>query len=79
MDVMFIRREDDGGIYWSDWRWPDGSFTELDGQLGAVVCPVVSAKCLIETKEGYLQENPDDTDREKCLRDIASLRSLLRE
>ena len=76
IDVIFIYRKDDGGIYWSDWRWPDSSFTECDGQLGALVCPVVSARCLIETKEGYLQENPDDSDREKCLRDIATLRSL---
>jgi hypothetical protein len=78
MDVMFIRREEDG-IYWSDWRWPEGSFTELDGQLGEVICRVVSTRTLLEAKEAYLQENPDDTDREKCLLDIASLRPLLRE
>src|SRR5262249_25712852 len=53
IDVMFIRRERDGGVYWSSWRWPDGSFTGSSGQLGRVECPVVSARTLLEGKESY--------------------------
>ncbi len=78
MDVMFIYQKEDG-IYWSDWCWPGGSFTPLEGRLDKVVCPVVGGKTLLGAKEGYWREGVDPEDEEKCLLDIASLRSLFGE
>jgi hypothetical protein len=77
IDAMFIHREEDGGIYWSSWRWPDGSFAERVCQLGAVVSPVVSAGTLLAAKEAYLRESPDQPDWDKCRLDIDRLRLLL--
>ncbi|MGC4047033.1 MAG: hypothetical protein QM758_24830 [Armatimonas sp.] len=75
MDVMFIYPGADGGIYWADWRWPDGAFSAPVAQLDTVTCPAVSGECLLEAKEGYLRAEPDPEDREKCVLDIAVLRS----
>lgn len=77
IDAIFIYRVADGGVYWSDARWPDDSFTSLQGRLGEVVCPVSSARSLIDSKEAYLRDSPDQSDREKYLLDIATLRPLL--
>ena len=77
IDAMFIYKRPDGSIYWSDWGWPDGSFSGQSGRLGERVCPVVSARTLLEAKESYLREGPDECDSRKCLLDIDTLRLVL--
>jgi hypothetical protein len=77
IDAIFVYQRPDGSIYWSDWRWPDGSFTGPSGRLGEGVCPVVSARTLLQAKESYLREGPDECDARKCHLDAATLRRLL--
>ncbi len=79
IDVMFIYRkdaDDADGVYWADWRWPDGSFAPTYRTLDGIACPVASVRSLVETKESYLRSDQDQIDREKYQDDLSRLRPL---
>ena len=78
IDVMFIYKQEDG-IYWADWRWPEGSFEDRQRRLEGLVCTVTGVRCIVESKESYIQESEDQSDREKYSQDVARLKPLLAE
>lgn len=60
---------------WAHWPWPDGSFDGTTGRIGALVCPVVSVRSQLDSKESY-PHNTGIPLRSQDKADIERLRSV---
>lgn len=77
----FFDRNDDGtfGVQgrWSDWIFPPGSFGESMGELDGLAVPTMSVEGMLAMKEQYASLRNGGPLREKDVRDIAVLQSLI--
>ena len=77
IDVMFVHPQEDGDVYWSDWRLPPGALGARHGHVEKITCLIVSPEVLLECKEACLRQADDPADLAKHKHDAARLRSLL--
>ena len=77
----FFLRNEDGSFSsrgrFSDWRFPPSSFTSPPGRLGDVAVPTMSVEGMIAMKEQYATLRNGKPLRDKDIRDLVLLRSLL--
>ena len=77
----FFLRNEDGSFSsrgrFSDWRFPPSSFTSPPGRFGDVAVPTMSVEGMIAMKEQYATLRNGKPLRDKDIRDLVLLRSLL--
>ena len=77
----FFDRNDDGtfGVLgrWSDWVFPSGSFGDSRGVLGDLEVPTMSVEGMLAMKQQYAGLRNGAPLREKDVRDINVLKSLV--
>jgi hypothetical protein len=78
----FIELNEGGAIVtperWSDWPWPERSFSDLRGTLSQVTVPVVSPEAQLDTKVKYRKHPKGRPLRDKDRHDIRILMDILR-
>jgi hypothetical protein len=78
LEATFVELREDGRVYFQEWPWADGAFTDLRGRIGDVLCPVERAETLLASKEGYartLENEPVEQEKHRGV--AARLRRLL--
>jgi aminoglycoside-2''-adenylyltransferase len=77
VEFMFVREGEEGGVYWDQWRLPEGALGAWVGRLGEIVCPVISPETLFGCKEVCAQQETEPGEREKHARDVERLREFV--
>lgn len=62
---------------WSDWPFPQGAFAAPVGQLGDIVCPIVSAAAQLDVKMNFHKHPAGGPLRQKDPADIERLRAYI--